>query len=274
VLMVGPFWLAFILALRSKAAIRHAVFTAIPVFGFTACWIALSNEMNLFARFQYAVLPIVLIASPAMIAGLSSEWGLPNSSWWDQRQRRAIALALTCAVLGLLAFQRWRYSVPFMQDGRYTEALMLREYQNRHYTMAVSEAGLLPFYSGWTTLDTWGLNDASIAHAGSISTEHLHQLRPELIVFNGPGLSFQNTSPQASGSWEAMVLVLQQYARANNYELAAVFSVNPYSGHYYYVRRDFADADQIIARIRSKTYRWRGSARPAVNFLEYYSKSS
>lgn len=269
-LLVGPFWIPFILSLRSPSALRKAVFTAIPVAGFATCWVVLSNEMNMFARYQYAMLPMVLISGTGLVTGLSREWTLPNRARWGRRQRTTAALALVCGVLGVLTFQRWRYSVPFMQDGRYTAALILREYQDKHYTLVTSEAGLLPFYSGWTALDAWGLNDAWIAHSGSVSFEYLDRFKPNVIMFNGRGLAFEKDSPDLD-PWDNMVRVLRQYSQDHHYRLAAVFGVNPYTAHYYYVRRDFADADAITMRLSSMTYRWRGSSIPAVNFLDYCS---
>ncbi len=50
--------------------------------------------------------------------------------------------------------------------------------------MATSEAGLLPLYSQWNAIDTWGLNDEWIAHHGEITADYLDRYKPELIIFH------------------------------------------------------------------------------------------
>jgi hypothetical protein len=47
-----------------------------------------------------------------------------------------------------------------------------------------TEAGLLPYYSGWTAVDTWGLNDQFIAHNGGLTVEYLDQYKPHIIMFH------------------------------------------------------------------------------------------
>jgi hypothetical protein len=127
---------------------------------------------------------------------------------------------------------------------------MLREYADRGYTLATTEAGLVPFYSRWRTVDAWGLNDAWIAHHGGVTAGYLDRQRPHLIMFHDVG-DTRGVSP-----WGRMVRVMREYAERNGYVCAAVYGVVPEDTHWYLVRPDFPDSAEILERIRSLPYAW------------------
>jgi uncharacterized membrane protein len=62
--------------------------------------------------------------------------------------------------IGLAFSQTDRWQITYQSEGRYEVAQYLSQYADKHYTLASTEAGLLPLYSGWQAVDTWGLNDA------------------------------------------------------------------------------------------------------------------
>ncbi|HVN29043.1 MAG TPA: hypothetical protein VMT64_11180, partial [Candidatus Binataceae bacterium] len=126
-----------------------------------------------------------------------------------------------------------------------------------HRVMATTEAGLLPLYSEWTVLDTWGLNDPWIAHHhGLITADYLDRWKPDVIAIHGfpaPAGSSQKPNWQRLGSqpgWQAMLSVLEQYAEAHRYRTAATVGDWPSDPMIYYVRSDAPDAAKIIASIR------------------------
>jgi len=73
---------------------------------------------------------------------------------------------------------------PYERDGRLEMAQMLADYRGKGYVIAVTEAGFVPYYSGWTAIDTWGLNDQFIAHDGGITEEYLDTYKPQCIMFH------------------------------------------------------------------------------------------
>ena len=150
-------------------------------------------------------------------------------------------------------------------DGRFDVASMLGQYAAKGYSMATTEAGLLPFYSGWNAIDTWGLNDQWIAHHGPITADYLARRRPEIIIFHEFS-SLITPLPVRSDPWSEMVKILKGYAEANGYVLAAAFGDSPHDMHYYYVRRDFAESREIISKIRALRYIWSASGR-ASNYV-------
>jgi len=176
-------------------------------------------------------------------------------------------------------------------DGNAAVARMLHDYSGKGYTMAVSESGLLPFYSGWRAIDTWGLNDIEIAHGrarrtanlanqtnhdpdsrysedsrfSGITEERLARESPHLIAFHAY-FAEPLVKPAVRNEWDAMVMKLKAYAEKRGYALAAIFGETPYDTQHYYVRADFPDRAQIVERIRSTPYTQMSTGRACINY--------
>ena len=178
----------------------------------------------------------------------------------------ALAAAAAAAVGEHLAYR----SIAPQRMGLYDAALVLHDYLREDYTLATTEAGLLPLYSGWRTIDAWGLNDRRIARTGSIDAEYLDRYHPEVILMHAyfsPGV--RDDDPRVvhralGPRWYQMVRTLKDYAEAHDYTLAACFGRNEWDTHYYYVRRGFARSGEIVARLRGLDYYWDGA--PTVDF--------
>ncbi len=63
--------IAFILGFRSPKTTRQTIAYLIPILGFAAAFIVISDEMNYGARFQYALVPVALISWTLLVRGLS-----------------------------------------------------------------------------------------------------------------------------------------------------------------------------------------------------------
>jgi arabinofuranosyltransferase len=256
-----PFaWIPFV-SFGFRELRRQTVFVLVPLIGFTGLWVALSNEMNYLMRFQYPLLPVILISWPPLLTGL-----LENRKRAKPSLRRVIFCALILfASACVLVRQREFSSVRFGRIGNYDMAMMLREYRDKGYTMAVSEAGHLPFYSGWRAIDTWGLNDQWIAHHGRIADSYLDRTKPEIIMFYA---YFSPLAPPRGerGRFHDMTMVLKRYAEKHGYILAAVFGDTPTETHYYYVRRDFPDGADIVRKIRRMDYFWWSNGAKCTNY--------
>ena len=248
----------------TRATRRAAVFTLLPTLAFVGLWVLISDETNYVMRFRYPILPAVLLGSVAVGMGLRNAWsGLA---------RPAVAWGLSLVTAGgLVAYQhaRFRY-VATKRMGLYDAALELRDFARRDYTLATTEAGLLPLYSNWRAVDAWGLNDAWIARNGGITEEYLERYRPEVILFHAYfSPETPDTGPKVEArslgrDWYRMVITLKRYAEHNDYTLAAVYGRNAWDTHYYYVRRRFADSQALVDRLRSLDYAWDGE--PTANF--------
>lgn len=263
-----PFIPAFILGLRSPKILRRTIRNLIPIVGFTVIFALISNEMNFGARFQYVLLPICLISWYPLVKDIRRDFHFQCWKEMDWYKRLTIILFLTIFSLGVVGYQYYLAShFTYYRDGRYEVACMLNEYSNKGYIIATTEAGILPLYSRWKTVDTWGLNDQWIAHSGGITNEYLDRYKPQIIMFHGY-FSPLIPPPQLNkgGPWSKMTITLMNYAEENNYILAAVFGYTPYDTHYYYFRPNFTESGEIIEKLRSIKYYWWGNGRVAINF--------
>lgn len=277
----GPFLLAFLLGLRSRRTTRLTIAFLIPPVLFAGAFILISNQTNFGGRFQYALWPLILLSWYPLVDGLGTEIGLSWPRPPDVRARSVwilVALALTYGLVRysnaqncFLTSTQQTCSVAYESDGRYDAAQILADYRGKGYVIATSEAGLLPFYSGWTAVDTWGLNDQWIAHHGGITEAYLDRYKPNVIMFHGyfsplepPRLIDRNLSQD----WFRMTITLKDYAESHGYILAAAFGDSPYEAHYYYVRPDFPDSSQIVNRLQRMRYDWFLTGRKALNYAE------
>jgi arabinofuranosyltransferase len=276
----GPFLIAFVLGFRSTKTVRQTTAFLLPLVLFAAVFILVSNETNYGGRFQYALWPLILLSFYPLIRGLAAEVGF---SW--PRPAPILPRVIWMVVAGLVAYGFMRYAaaqscsltsaqqtcgVAFEADGRYEAAQSLAAFQNKGYVLATTEAGLLPLYSGWRSVDAWGLNDAWIAHHGEITPEYLDQYKPNLIVFHAyfsPLVPPRINDKNLSQDWFRMTLTLKTYAESHNYVLAAAFGDSPYEAHYYYVRPDFPDSERIVRSIAAmRNYYWFATGKKAINY--------
>jgi len=130
--------------------------------------------------------------------------------------------------------------------------------------MVVSEAGLLPFYSGWRAIDAWGLNDEEIARTGHLTAEHLERTNPALIMFHAYDSPI--AAQRAGNRWNAMVDVLRGFAEARRYRLAASFGTKPDDTHAFYVRSDLPDSDRLVQEIGAMRYFYTETGEAAIDF--------
>jgi hypothetical protein len=272
--LCGLFLFAYLIGLRSSKTTRQTISFLIPVIGFASVFILISNETNFGGRFQYALLPILLLSWFPLVRGLDLEIGAPSLAGLGTRSRGLLYTGLlVLAVLVLSYSYDQGVSINYSRDGRYDMAQALQPYASRGYSMATSEAGLLPLYSQWQAIDTWGLNDEWIAHNGGITADYLDRYKPELIIFHA---HFSPLAPPTTPDhyldpvWFEMTMTLKNYAESHHYILAAVFGVSPYDVHYYYVRPDFADSQTIFHTI-SKFSRYAWSADGGVKAVNYAS---
>lgn len=274
-----PFAFAYILGLRSNETAKKAFAYLIPALGFASAFVLISDEMNYGARFQYAILPIVLMSW----IPLAGEFNLSRLEPLSLRKRGAylaagIGLFVTLVYYSafqncFLASQQPSCSVPYERDGRYEMARMLADYRGKGYIIATTEAGLLPYYSGWTAIDTWGLNDAFIAHNGGITVEYLDRYKPHIIMFHdyySPLVPPKLTEANLAQPWFSMTILLKTYAEEHGYLLAAVFGDSPYDTHYYYVRPDFEDSKRLYEQIaKFRNYYDPNTGKRSINYAKF-----
>jgi hypothetical protein len=259
VLFAGPFLALLFLGLGFRKSTRLAVFSLIPVIGFTGLWVLLSSAQNYLGRFQYACLPVVLCTAGPLFHAICGELGLPGLRSLDRRGRAAVfAFGLTIW-LAVLAVQyrtfRKEYSVQsVLSRNLQNVATLLRKYADQNRTIATTEAGIMPFYSKWRAVDALGLNDTWISHHGMITEAYLDQYRPHVIMFHALfsplTLDSHRSAASMGGFWSSTVAVLLDYAEKHNYSLAAVYGETPFDTIYYFVRPDLSASTEIVRTIQ------------------------
>jgi hypothetical protein len=270
----GPFLLAYPLGLRKSSTFKLAFVFLIPVAGFAAAWVLLSNEMNFMSRFQYPVLPVILMSWYPLLKDLPSEIPLDRALQYSPRQRE---LALWAAKLGICVYvllnaSRLDVNGNVSRPFNYDVALALSRFGHRN-VLATTEAGIVPFYSGWITIDTWGLNDPHIAMNGLIDRQYLDAYKPDVILIEGPfnvASDDYQMGPQ-NAAWKDMVRVLKCFARENRYIVAAAFGASPYDTMTYFVRQGdkAAEITEAIRGVQS----FPGTV-PPINFAAPFTNDA
>ncbi|MBN8655991.1 MAG: hypothetical protein J0M11_09665 [Anaerolineae bacterium] len=274
-----PVVFAFILGFRSKETMKTTLVYLIPIFGFAAAFGLVSDEMNFGARFQYATVPLALMSWIPLVSGFKFE--ALNQA--QVRERSVYVIALMGLGAGIIyyswfqtcfmALHQQSCERPYERDGRLEMAQMLADYRGKGYVIATTEAGLIPYYSGWDAIDTWGLNDQFIAHNGSITVEYLDTYKPHIIMFHdyySPLVPPKLTEANLAQRWFSMTILLKTYAEQNNYVLAAVFGDSPYDTHYFYVRRDFEDSERLVERISEfRDYFYPTTGKRSINYANF-----
>jgi hypothetical protein len=264
-----PFLLLYPLSLRSREGAREALFSLIPATLYTSTWILLSDEMNFLGRFQYPATMVVLLSWPGLVAHVVRGWELPRFTTLDLRARVLFLALVALAVFGhdVSTFEaKKRMSA---ENGHLVVARVLARYEGKGYRLATTEAGILPLYSGWRTIDTWGLNDQRIAHEGTITAQRLEAFDPDVIVFHAsfsPVVREGCVGPEFLPGWNEMTFRLRRFATQHDYRLVAAFGIDPFDTMYHYVRRDFPDSDALATAIHKAHYVMPGRDELAMNF--------
>ena len=274
-----PVFFAFVLGFRARETTRETLVYALPILGFASAFALVSDEMNYGARFQYATVPLALLSWIPLVRGIKFEALIQA----QVRERTAYFIALIGLAFGVvyyswfqncfLALYQQSCDRPYERDGRLEMAQMLADYRGKGYVIATTEAGLIPYYSGWTAIDTWGLNDQFIAHNGSITVEYLDEYKPHIIMFHdyySPLVPPKLTDANLAQRWFGMTILLKTYAEENGYTLAAVFGDSPYDTHYYYVRSDFEDSKRLVEQIsKFRDYFYPTTGKRSINYANF-----
>jgi hypothetical protein len=258
----------FLLGLGHPDGRRRLVLVLVPALGYTLLWGLYSHEMNFGGRYQYPLLSILVIgawwASGDQILSLGHIMSRGSSR--ELLLRRVVGLTY---VLALLVYTLTVSAAPRNSDGGWVLGRALaRIYGDRGWTMAVTDAGNLPFYSRWRAVDALGLNDKHIAHHG-LTPDYLDRFRPALIMvaLNRPVLDPRTWMPKNEKQGQSKAEVLRQYALDRGYVLAAVFAAEPANAYWYFVAPEIAKHSDLVSLVRSITYYDRNTDAVSTNVV-------
>jgi hypothetical protein len=251
-----------VLALRARTDRRNLVALLVPVVLFTGIWLLLSNENNHLMRFQFPLVPIMLISLPSLLWGFTAQFNLPRPAGLPNGVRlAATASAVSFLFICMFTFRQiYGSSVDVASGIAYPTAM--RKFAAKGYTMAITEAGQFPFYSKWNAIDALGLNDAHIAHFG-ISEGYLDQYQPELIMYHlAQWGTYQNFDAELHEAGQPIgplkedkaARVMHEYALHHGYILAAAYGDTACNLHFFWIKPDTPDTDELVAYIRNTPY--------------------
>jgi hypothetical protein len=189
-------------------------------------------------------------AAPARVAPVRRAWDI-DTLWrsFDGTTKTASAGVL---VVGVLMLAPVTLGTPREHDLLWSVAHVLRDYKEEGYLLATTEAGLLPLYSEWRAIDTWGLNDQWIAHNGRITEGYLQERDPDVIVIHThfSPLSPEPVVAELGLEWVDMTLTLKQFSERTGKDLAVLWARNFNEAWYVYVRSDLPHAEELARRLR------------------------
>ena len=263
---IFPFIPILMFAFIEKPRVKSLMAISLPAVAFTLIFGMIDSSMNFMGRFQYVNMFIIGMSWWLPLRGLKVEEFLSEKFKSNVRVRNTLRFITLFCIIAVFVFQVKYNTVKVYADGRYDIGVILSSYQARGYKIACSEAGLIPYYSKLTTLDTWGLNDQEIAHSGLITDSILIKFDPDLIMFHAAFSPL--IQPKVSTDHQKMGILLKQFAERNDYSLIACFGVDPFVTHYYYLKRGILDFASINEQIKSLKYIWYENGVICVNFSE------
>ena len=255
---------------RGRKALAVLAILSLP-FAFIWTFVALDN--NGFLRFQYVMVPVILLSVIQTMA-----------IFWDSFEGERISKPVRQGLVGLLAattllavfyvthIERSLYINP----GAYNLAMRLQPLAPKGYTLVTTEAGTLPFFSQWRAIDALALNDEYLAHnKGKFTTEYLDRYKPQLILYKswqlGPYPAMtpaqQAIADKSFGARVPMVATeLRDYAESHGYVLAAVYASQYCEFHYFWVASGGPDSAYILSAVRDHPYPYQESGAATFDF--------
>ena len=119
----------------------------------------------------------------------------------------------------------------------------LRKYRGTG-RLLISDAGILPYKSGWETLDYIGLGNRDVAHAGYLSTSQIESFEPHLMLIsaNGAG-SWINLSRESRNAIEAYIA---------NSKVVNVGTIKWSESYVYdvFINEEFEYAEEVLVAVR------------------------
>jgi arabinofuranosyltransferase len=275
--MLFPVIPLFAVGLFAKRTRQTVVFACIPIVAFTWIWILLSNENNADMRFQYVTFCIGLMSVPMILGAATGH--LRSANWSSLIPVKAWIIVLICVVP--MSLQWWKLLLPNIEpgSGEYDISVGLAKWKYRNYTLTTTEAGVIPYFSTWRSIDSYGLNDAEIVHNPEGLTEaYLEKNHPALLIFHlAPDGNNQAEQAAFESAWKAETpqhkdlshqpQVTSHYAVTHNYTLAARWGDSPCDLLIYYVRNDLPEYSEMLALIRKAPHFFQPNGLLSVNYL-------
>ncbi len=239
---VGPLIVAGLFALRR--GVFPGVLAAAALVGF---FVVPAHIMGYGWRFLYPATPIALAVAGSGTA-TAAAWVLRRSP--GLRCGSLGGLVIGLVVAGSVAMMA-RETVGLITANRRTAAAMHRAHvplgkllehisRPQDHLLAIGDAGAVPYYSRWRTIDTFGLNDRVIARSGKHDSAYVLDQQPDLLVL----ISSSQDEFRARLEWEVGLL---GDARARGMKRVGVVTYLPGSYYLWLLAKPGSDVADLIA---------------------------
>jgi hypothetical protein len=183
--MLLPMLPIYALGLVAPRARRRTIFALIPIVGFALIWVLLTDENNLGTRFQYPALPLGLLSTQLVLAGLVEEAKAREWTWPADASPRALNFAAMVLVLCSIAMGALWWKPLYLSansslgSGPYRIATGLAQWKDRHYTIRQLRPGLFPTSrSGGRSMDGASTTKRSFTIPSGLLTPILTGISP------------------------------------------------------------------------------------------------
>jgi arabinofuranosyltransferase len=190
---------------------RNATVFAVPALALLVFFLFMMQSQNVVYRFQYPTFAVLLLLVGCRI-GESVKLDYP---------RQALA-AITALVVGTLWFTVSALPIPQREDDLIWLGRTLQSRSADGYTLATTEAGRLPYFSKWRTLDTYGLNDPTVA-TGGFDYAYWREQSPDVVMIHpSTGWDIYSAPTPANVEQGNRRSVMEFMRRDGGWELIAV----------------------------------------------------
>lgn len=153
---------------RSNRALRLS-YIAIILF-FIVYLVGFTQSQNNSFRFQYHTFTLALILA-----------GMQIGQFYKNHQTKMTYISIGLITLATMLMTATAMPLPERAHDLRKSGNELSQWSEYGYTMAVSQAGQLPYFSNWVTLDTYGLNDPRVAIEG-LNLDIWDSFNPDLVL--------------------------------------------------------------------------------------------
>src|SRR5439155_25037208 len=157
---------------RGRRGDAAAAMAALPAAALLLLYVPFVQSQNVVYRFQFSPLAVLLTLTAIRVGSCA------------ERREFGAAFLGAAALVGATAWSTMS-AIPVPEPRTETILLgrWLRSLRDQGLSLATTEAGRLPYYSGWRTLDSYGLNDPVVATTG-LTREYWLEYRPDVVLIH------------------------------------------------------------------------------------------
>ncbi len=200
-------------------------------------------NMGFFFRFQIPILGVILMIIALVFKNSSFSFNL------DSKNKKILGYSL---IIILTIFPLYLLDEAYFTTRSMTTTdlqLMgkaLAPFKEKELKMYASESGAVPYYSGWNSIDTPGLNSVEIARNG-LTYDYLKKYDPDIIFIA------KSNARVYEGLYNDKDALIPKFLRQENYSLVAVLKVNAnFKEHHFYVKNSLILKNQdLICALQS-----------------------